>query len=203
MWVLKLGGSLLASGHLARWVAWLEEQSAHAQPILVVPGGGPFADAVRAIQPAIQASDLTAHRQALLAMQQYGWLLLERLPLARALRDTTTPPRAGVSIWLPAADHVSHLGCPEDWRTSADALALDLAVQLGAHGLACVKSRSPLDGATLEGCFDAVCLDLAGRVALPVGWLGPGEFALASQWLGGLPLPVTHTLGGRTTASRI
>jgi aspartokinase-like uncharacterized kinase len=202
VWVLKLGGSLLASGHLRAWIDWLAARAAHPVPLLVVPGGGPFADAVRALQPLCRASDRTAHRQALLAMQQYGWLLLEGLPAARGWRAGSGRPGPGLSVWLPEADWQGDQNCPEDWRTTADALALELALGLGADGLACVKSCSPLEGRAAAACFDGVCLELASRFPLPVTWLGPREQALAGRWLAGLPLPGTHRLAGGEAGER-
>jgi len=195
VWVVKLGGSLLEAGHLDAWLDWLRCRAAASEPLLVVPGGGPWADAVRALQPVLGASDLTAHRQALLAMQQYGWLLLQRLPAAQAWQAAATRPEAGLSVWLPEATHAGSLDCPADWRTSSDALALELALELDARGLLCVKSVSPMAGADAADCFDEVCLGLAARCVMPVGWFGPHEQALAEAWLAGAALPASHRLG--------
>ena len=46
--VVKLGGSLHASPALAHWLTALKR---YPRPLTIVPGGGPFADAVRAAQP--------------------------------------------------------------------------------------------------------------------------------------------------------
>jgi len=195
VWVVKLGGSLLEAGYLDGWIDWLRSRAAAPGSLLVVPGGGPWADAVRALQPMLGASDLTAHRQALLSMQQYGWLLLQRLPAAQAWHTDATKPVAGLSVWLPEATHAGSLGCPSDWRTSSDALALELALELDARGLICVKSVSPLTGVHATDCFDGVCLGLAAHCAMPVGWFGPHEQALAEAWLAGGALPASHRLG--------
>jgi dihydroneopterin aldolase len=49
MWVVKLGGSLDAAGRLGDWArALAATPPSLRQPLLVVPGGGPFAHAVRA-----------------------------------------------------------------------------------------------------------------------------------------------------------
>src|SRR5882757_2791061 len=70
--VVKLGGSHAFSRHLAGWV---EAIAACAGDVVVVPGGGPFADAVRDAQPKIGFGDEAAHHMALLAMEQYGCAL--------------------------------------------------------------------------------------------------------------------------------
>jgi 5-(aminomethyl)-3-furanmethanol phosphate kinase len=181
VWLLKLGGSLLTSGNLERWLEWLQARSRRSASVLVVPGGGPFADAVRALQPLTRASELTAHRQALLAMQQFAWLLLERLPDAHPWKGGEGPAQEGVSVWLPAADHATRLDCPQDWRTTSDALALDLAVQLEASGLACVKSVAPGGAIARDACFDPVFVAHLERLRAPAVWLGPEDVAEAER----------------------
>ena len=73
MWVVKLGGSLFDAPALRQRLAELATLPGPAR--IVVPGGGPFADAVRALQPALAVGDLVAHRMAILAMQQFGLAL--------------------------------------------------------------------------------------------------------------------------------
>src|SRR5260370_34880614 len=70
--VVKLGGSHAFSEHLASWVAAI---AGCAGDVVVVPGGGPFADAVREAQPKIGFDDDAAHHMALLAMEQYACAL--------------------------------------------------------------------------------------------------------------------------------
>ena len=70
--VVKLGGSHAFAPHLR---AWLDAIAQCAGRIVVVPGGGPFADAVRDAQPRMGFDDAAAHRMALLAMEQYGCAL--------------------------------------------------------------------------------------------------------------------------------
>ena len=67
--VVKLGGSHAGSPHLRRW---LEAIAAEAGAIVVVPGGGPFADAVRQAQALIGFDDVAAHEMAMMAMAQFG-----------------------------------------------------------------------------------------------------------------------------------
>jgi aspartokinase-like uncharacterized kinase len=70
--VVRLGGSHAFSPWLRPWLAAIR---AAAGGVVVVPGGGPFADAVRLAQTAMGFDDLAAHRMALLAMAQYGLAL--------------------------------------------------------------------------------------------------------------------------------
>ena len=77
--VVKVGGSLLSiDGALARTLAALELIAA-TRSILIVPGGGPFADVVRtaSTQHGLGADD--AHWMAILGMEQFAFLLASRL----------------------------------------------------------------------------------------------------------------------------
>ena len=70
--VVKLGGSYAFSSTLK---SWIEAVAACAGHVVVVPGGGPFAETVRAAQPKMGFDDRAAHEMALLAMEQYGCAL--------------------------------------------------------------------------------------------------------------------------------
>src|SRR5262245_48515417 len=71
--VVKLGGSYAYSSDLP---GWLQTIAGSAGTIVLVPGGGPFADVVRAAQPRMGFDDMAAHHMALLAMEQYGRALV-------------------------------------------------------------------------------------------------------------------------------
>ncbi len=69
--VVKLGGSVVRDAALE---PWLEVIGDARQPIVIVPGGGTLADEVRACQRQLGFADATAHRMALLAMDQLAWM---------------------------------------------------------------------------------------------------------------------------------
>ena len=139
-WVLKLGGSLAGSAALP---AWLDVIAAGGGRLIVVPGGGPFADAVRAAQRARSFDDATAHRMAVLAMEQYGLMLAARCPALRpaatraelrgALRD------GGVGLWMPARMLAGREDVEASWDVTSDSLAAWLARELAAACLLLVK----------------------------------------------------------------
>src|ERR1700681_3045121 len=95
--VVKLGGSHAFSPHLKDW---LDAGARCAGRVVLVPGGGPFSDAVRAAQPRMGFDDRAAHHMALLAMEQYGCALASldtRLTLTGSLAAIrrTPAPRPG------------------------------------------------------------------------------------------------------------
>lgn len=141
LWVLKLGGSLACSPLLKHWVEALD---ASAGRLVVVPGGGPFADEVRAMQRLWAFDDSTAHRLALVAMEQYGVMLsalgrnlrpvASRTAIACALRDGVVP------VWLPTQMALGCRDIAESWEVTSDSLAAWLAGRLAATCLVLVKS---------------------------------------------------------------
>lgn len=162
--VVKLGGSYAASAQLGPWLAAI---TAGAGRVVLVPGGGPFADAVRALQPRLGFDDATAHAMALLAMAQYGLYLVsraERLTLAGSEAAIARAIAAGrVPVWTPPASLGPADGVPASWDATSDSLALWLAGRLGAPALLLLKQRR--GGADLlDAAFPALRAGYGGRV---------------------------------------
>lgn len=161
MWVVKLGGSLDGAGTLSEWANVLA-RSPH--PLVVCPGGGPFADQVRAAQGRWPINDATAHRMAILAMEQSAHLLRGLCPSLIPVVDTgalgiATPPQ-GRFVWFPAAELLDDPDIPHSWDLTSDSIAALLARRIGASGLVLVKSFPLADGPmTVEALQDAGVLD--------------------------------------------
>lgn len=151
LWVVKLGGSLAGSAQLA---AWLDAIATGGGRLVLVPGGGPFADQVRESQRRWQFDDPIAHRLALLAMEQYGLMLAGLQPRLRPAASRAEIGRvlaAGdVPVWLPTRMALGRPEIPESWDVTSDSLAAWLAAQLGADGLLLVKSVAVAAGSTVE-----------------------------------------------------
>ncbi|MFZ0653991.1 MAG: hypothetical protein WAZ97_24440 [Pseudolabrys sp.] len=138
--VVKLGGSLAGSRHLVDWVGALASCGGRS---VVVPGGGPFADAVRQAQAKIGFSDSAAHHLALIAMEQFGWALASLNPNFRVADSAIAignALRAGnVPIWSPVKMVLDCREIPASWDVTSDSLAAWLAGQIGARQIVLVK----------------------------------------------------------------
>lgn len=179
--VVKLGGSLLE--HPQALQRWLRIVAGGGGRLVVVPGGGPFADAVRIAQRKSGIDDRTAHRMALLAMEQYGVLLASLAPVLApaesvgAMREALQ--RGRVPVWMPFRMVVDAKDIEASWGVTSDSLAAWLAHELDASALWLVKScavavQDPLQLAAM-GVVDAAFprfLAASGRV---VQVLGPGD----------------------------
>ncbi len=177
--VVKLGGSHATHAALRPWLCAI---AAAAGAVVLVPGGGPFADAVRALQPRLGFDDRTAHAMALLAMAQFAQFLIG---LAPALAPADGPAAiaaalaAGrVPVWLPPPGLGAAEGIAPSWEVTSDSLALWLAGELAAPALLLVKARRG-GMALLDAAFPRLRPAYAGRVLvagpedLPAAGLDP------------------------------
>lgn len=141
MIIVKLGGSLYHNPQLTAWLTQLLHQAQH-QPIIIVPGGGPFANTARQADQHYTLSPTTAHHLGLLAMQQFGLVLLDLCPQAHAYYHrphNEKPNPSTLSIWLPDATLLSAPDLAHSWDVTSDTLALWLAQQCQADLLALLK----------------------------------------------------------------
>ena len=141
--VVKLGGGVLA--HTEHFDAALAAISAAARVnrLLVVPGGGPFADAVRDVDRQLTLSDDASHWMAVLAMDQYAELLASKLAggvvvstkreIPAAL-DAGHVPVLAPSRWLREVDPLPH-----SWDVTSDSIAAWVAGEVGSRSLVLVK----------------------------------------------------------------
>jgi len=140
--VVKLGGGLLA--HPEHFQAALAAiASPCGERLLIVPGGGPFADAVRGIDRLIQLPDVAAHWMAVLAMEQYAHLLASQIRQSVLVhdRDRTTEALDATRLpvlapyrWLQAEDPLPH-----SWEVTSDSIAAWIAGAVGARRLVLIK----------------------------------------------------------------
>lgn len=138
--VVKLGGSTAGHQEMQRWIDALVSATF---PLVIVPGGGPFADQVRVAQKRLAYSDEAAHAMAILAMDQFGFVIAERnarLRPARSLNEIREVQDAGgIPIWHPSSMTIGAPDIPCSWDITSDSLSAWLCTQLRAEALLLVK----------------------------------------------------------------
>jgi len=164
MWVIKLGGSLLSSGSLKEWLSIVVEHG--AGKVVIVPGGGIFADQVRNAQQKLKFDDKAAHQMALLAMEQYAHLLQSYAP-DLSLSDSIEEIEKNISlhqvpVWLSFKMINTCQDVSTNWNLTSDSLALWLADKLNAEHTMLVKSVSASN--TDSGNANARQLSKSGMV---------------------------------------
>jgi aspartokinase-like uncharacterized kinase len=133
--VVKVGGGVGDSALPALCTTLGELGERH--PLLVVPGGAGFADAVRAADRRFGLDAATSHRMAILAMEQFGWILSELIPGAVRCTDVGVARAGRTGVLLPAGVPLDEL--PASWQVTSDSIAAWVAVRVGAGRLVLVK----------------------------------------------------------------
>jgi aspartokinase-like uncharacterized kinase len=158
--VVKIGGSLLRDPERLHLVLDVVADARKESALLVVPGGGPFADTVRAIDRRVGLTDDAAHWMALLAMDQYAHLLHSRL---RGATLVSTPTEALAALgagalpvlapyrWLRDADPLPH-----SWDVTSDSIAAWIAGALGAPRLVLIKPAGVTGAEAVDAYFPHV-----------------------------------------------
>lgn len=143
MIVIKLGGSLAYADTLTDCLDTIEQRY-QGRAIVIVPGGGAFADQVRLAQQHWRFDDRTAHQMAILAMQQMALLfngLKADFAVVHSVAAIKTQSRPNkILIWSPDCGELDHAGIQASWDITSDSLAAWLADALSASELILVKS---------------------------------------------------------------
>jgi aspartokinase-like uncharacterized kinase len=134
--VVKVGGGIGADA-LRAVCATLGEH-----PLLVVPGGAGLADAVRDADRRFGLRAATAHRMAILGMEQFGWLLSDLIPGAEPCTSLAAARPGRTNVILPAGLALDEL--PESWAVTSDSIAAWVAGKAGADRLVLVKRDEAL-----------------------------------------------------------
>ena len=132
--VIKVGGSLALYPEKLKIICSMLNAASKKHSILLVPGGGEFADVVRILDKRFDLSISVSHQMAILGMDQYGLLLsdlikdsqvinqLEQVPIAFNLRK--------LPVFLPSNFMQRNNPLENSWNVTSDSIAVYLANQL-------------------------------------------------------------------------
>jgi 5-(aminomethyl)-3-furanmethanol phosphate kinase len=141
--VIKLGGSLAHSKALINCLNKIQQRY-QGRAVIIVPGGGAFADQVRLAQQQWRFDEVIAHHMAILAMQQMALMFKGLVPhwsIASSLSELQQDSHSNKTlIWSPNSAELDQSGVPATWDISSDSLAAWLAKQVSATELILVKS---------------------------------------------------------------
>ena len=184
--VVKLGGGALA--HVGHFEAVLAAIAAAAQDrrLLVVPGGGPFADAVREVDCRLRLSNDAAHWMALLAIDQYAILVASRLAGSvlvtkrHEIADALDAPVRQVPVlapyrWLRETDPLPH-----EWMVTSDSIAAWVAGMVCARRLVLVKPPGAAGNELVDAYFSRALPAHITPVIVPADRLDALHSALRS-----------------------
>ncbi len=183
MIIAKVGGSLYDDPRLGPSLRrWVGEQP---EPVLLVPGGGAFADAVRKLDAVHGLGEETAHWIAIRSLSVAAAVLASLVGDDVAGPSSPRPPGAEFTQPLPEvaaktggvldplAFFTRHDLTPHTWAVTSDSLALAAAIHLKASKLVLLKSADLPPGlswaeAAAAGFVDAHFPTLAAGVPFPI-----------------------------------
>ncbi len=93
--------------------------------ILIVPGGGVFADSIRSISEKCSISDDAAHWMAILSMEQYAYYLIDKTDV-NVIENINEIP-SGVSLLLPYRFLKESDRLPHSWDVTSDTIGAWIA----------------------------------------------------------------------------
>lgn len=135
--VLKIGGSIASEPKKLRLLMAKLAELSKAMALVVVPGGGDFADTVRKLDKKFSLDRQVSHRMAILAMDQYG-LLLSDLSADSAVVNSFEEAKTAASscklpIFLPSKIMFKEDPLENSWEVTSDSIALYIAYKLQAE----------------------------------------------------------------------
>lgn len=161
IWVVKLGGSLLRDERLRAWLDLLAEHGAGR--VVIVPGGGPFADAARAMQAQWALDDVHGHNMAVLGMAQTAQVIHGLCPVVQMADDAAALrgilQHAGIALWQPLDLLRDRADALTSWEVTSDSLAVWLARRIDAARVVLVKSCAIPDHGDLEALAEMGIVD--------------------------------------------
>ncbi|MBN1134591.1 MAG: amino acid kinase [Methanosarcinaceae archaeon] len=143
--VMKIGGSLMDSASdILKKVSEFTETEKNIS-ILIVPGGGVFADTIRSKAAHYGIGDEAAHWMAILAMEQYAYYLIDKTG-AKGIETIECLP-SGFSILLPYRLLKTTDELPHSWDVTSDTIAAWVAKRLNARFV----KVTDVDGIFIDG----------------------------------------------------
>ena len=149
--VIKIGGSLLNDSAILKKLSSSLNEFAKLRSVILVPGGGAFADQVRKYHKLYDFSDSVAHKMALITEDIVGILIGEYLKdgilldnideISHILKQSKIP------IFLPSKYILELDELPHSWDVTSDSIAVYLAHKLHSHTVILVKD--------VDGLFSA------------------------------------------------
>jgi len=132
--IVKVGGSLASHPEKLRILCKKLIELSREHKLVIVPGGGEFADVVRKLDKRFSLSPSASHRMAILGMDQYGLLLSDLLQGSRIVNRLDhlqeTFDLGKLPVFLPSTLLFAENALENSWSVTSDSIAIYVAAQL-------------------------------------------------------------------------
>ncbi len=161
--VVKIGGSLTEDPDRLRALCRKLGELAKKYAFIVVPGGGSFSDVVRDFDRRFALSSDISHKMAILAMDQFGLLLLDFVPdscVIHRLEDAEDFSEApNTPIFLPSQLMFQEDPLENSWDVTSDSIAAYVAGRVHARKLVLVTDVDGVFTSDPKTHSDAVLIE--------------------------------------------
>ena len=138
---LKIGGSTLKSDSIAKCLNLITSLE---KKILVIPGGGEYANLVRKEQKRLGFDDLTAHNLCILSMIKvsmiFNSLIKVDAEFIKNIKKFSSSINESLGIWLPENEIAESINKYTNWENTSDSIALMVSKKINAKALVIIKS---------------------------------------------------------------
>jgi 5-(aminomethyl)-3-furanmethanol phosphate kinase len=135
--VVKIGGSLAMQPDKLKDLCTKLGEASKRHNLIVVPGGGEFADMVREYDKEFDLPRQISHRMAILAMDQYGLLLSTLIPrsvVVNKFEDLTKDLTLHhLAVFLPSNFLFCDKSLDNSWDTTSDSISVYIAQKLDTN----------------------------------------------------------------------
>src|SRR5665647_1290561 len=132
--IVKVGGSLALYPEKLRNLCTKINEISKEQKLIIVPGGGEFADVVRCVDKRFHLSCNTSHKMAILGMDQYGLLLSDLMPYSvtanKLIEIKHFLDLDQLPIFLPSNSMIREDPLKNSWAVTSDSIAVYIASRL-------------------------------------------------------------------------
>jgi hypothetical protein len=132
--IVKVGGSLASYPEKLRILCTKLTELSREHKLIVIPGGGEFADVVRKLDNRFSLLPSASHRMAILGMDQYGLLLSDLLQgsgiVNKLERLQETLDLGKLPVFLPSTLLFAEDALENSWDVTSDSIAVYVAAQL-------------------------------------------------------------------------
>ncbi len=140
MWIVKIGGSWLKNPKLPSLVNFLHKFA--NQKIVLVVGGGVFAETVRDVYKSNKMTEVTGHVLAMKATEIFAYYLKSINPEILITYKITNFIKESLNLWLPTEKLSFEKKFEKNWESTSDSIATWLYSNTKSKGIVFIKSLS-------------------------------------------------------------
>ena len=137
MWVLKIGGSWITNPNLITLLKRLDKKK--KGKIIIVAGGGCFADSVRFAYKKTRMSEKIANTLALKSTEIFSSYMKD-INKNLYLTSNKRFKKNSINVWLPSITLSKEKSFKKNWNSTSDSIAAWLSKNIKAEGIVFVKS---------------------------------------------------------------